>query len=98
MHIAIAPFRLKDGITQDNLLAASDAFEEQFVQKQDGILRRILVSDEKGGYADVVFFEDLAAIERVLQAEQDSDVCAEFFAIMDSDGSHQVYHVLKTYR
>jgi hypothetical protein len=98
MHIAIAPFRLKDGITHDDLLAASDDFEEQFVQKQTGILQRILVRDSDGAYADIVFFEDLAAIERVLLAEQNSDVCAAFFAVMDSDGSHQVYEALKTYR
>src|SRR5262245_8766005 len=97
MHIAIAPFRLKDGITHDDLLTASDNFEEQFVRKQTGILRRILVRDGEGGYADIVLFDDLAAIERVLEAEQNSDVCAAFFALMDSDGSHQVYEALKTY-
>jgi hypothetical protein len=39
----------------------------------------------------------LAAPDRVLEAEQNSDVCAAFSAIMDSDGSHRVYEVLKTY-
>jgi hypothetical protein len=97
MHIALAPFKLKHGVAEETLLTTSDEFENLFVQKQDGILRRILVRDHDGGYADIVFFEDGKAIERVVEAEQRSEVCAAFFSIMDDDGSHRVFEVLKTY-
>jgi restriction endonuclease Mrr len=97
MHIALAPFRLKPGVSENVLLSTSDDFEERFVQKQDGVLKRILVKSTDGGYADIVYFEDLAAIDRVVQAEQNSEICAAFFSIMDDDGSHRVYEVLKTY-
>ena len=97
MHIALAPFRLREGISEDDLARSSDDFEEQFVRKQEGILRRILVKDSDGRYADIVFFEDSAAIDRVIEAEQSSEVCAAFFAIMENDGTHTVYEVLKTY-
>ena len=99
MHIALAPFELKAGVSEDALLSASDRFEEEFVSKQDGITRRVLVKDgDGGGYADIVFFRDLESIDRVIEAEQSSDVCAAFFSIMDGDGSHRVYEVLKSYR
>jgi hypothetical protein len=98
MHIALAPFELKAGVSEDALVSASDRFEEEFVSKQDGILRRVLVKDgEGGGYADLVFFRDLEAIDRVIEAEQNSDVCAAFFSIMAGDGAHRVYEVLKSY-
>jgi hypothetical protein len=97
MHIALAPFRLRDGISEADLVRTSDDFDEQFVQNQEGILRRILVSDGNGGYADIVFFTDAAAIDRVIEAEQSSEVCAAFFAIMDGDETHQVYEVIKSY-
>ena len=58
MHIALAPFKLKHGVAEETLLNTSEEFEHLFVQKQDGILRRILVRDSDGGYADIVFFED----------------------------------------
>ena len=96
MHIAIAPFRLKDGNNEEDLLAVSDRFEADFVRTQTGIIRRVLVKDDNGGFADIVYFEDLAAIDRVLQAEQNSEVCAAYFSIMD-DGSPRVFEVLKTY-
>jgi len=98
MHIALAPFGLKTGVSEDALLGASDRFEEEFVSKQDGIIKRILVKDgEGGGYTDIVFFRDLQSIDKVVEAERYSDVCAAFFSIMDGDGSHRVYEVLKSY-
>ena len=36
-------------------------------------------------------------VERVVEAEQHSEVCAALFSIMDGDGSHRVFEVLKTY-
>ena len=99
MHIALAPFQLKAGVSENALLTASDRFEQEFASKQDGIIRRVLVKDGGGGgYADFVFFRDLESIERVIEAEQNSDVCAAFFSIMDGDGSHHVYEVLKSYQ
>jgi hypothetical protein len=97
MHIVIAPFRPKQGVTEDVMLGTSDDFDEQFVRKQDGILKRILVKDGEGGYADIVFFNDAAAIDRVIQAEQDSDVCAAFFALIDDEDHPHIYEALKTY-
>jgi hypothetical protein len=97
MHIVIAPFRPKPGVTEDVMLETSDDFDEQFVRKQDGILRRILVKDVGGGYADIVFFNDAAAIDRVIQAEQNSDVCAAFFALIDDEDRPHIYEALKTY-
>jgi hypothetical protein len=97
MHIVIAPFRPKQGITEDVMLQTSDDFDEQFVRKQDGILKRILVKDGEGGYADIVFFNDAAAIDRVMEAEQNSDVCAAFFALIDDEDHPHIYEAVKTY-
>lgn len=97
MHIALAPFTLREGVSEETLLNTSEHFERSFVRKQDGILRRILVRDGEAGYADIVFFSDQQAMERVLEAEQNSEVCAAFFSIMNDDGSHRVFEVLQTY-
>jgi hypothetical protein len=98
MHIALAPFGIKEGVPEDALVNASDRFQEEFASNQDGIVRRVLVKDGDGGdYADIVFFRDLESIARVMEAEQNSEVCAAYFSVMDGDGSHRVYEVLKTY-
>jgi hypothetical protein len=98
MHIALAPFELKAGVSEQALLRASDRFDQEFASKQDGIIRRVLVKDGEGdGYADLVFVRDLESIDRVIEAEQNSDVCAALFSIMDGDGSYRIYEVLKSY-
>jgi hypothetical protein len=97
MHIALAPFTLREGVSEEVLLETSDDFEQRFVRRQDGIVRRILVKDGDTGYADIVFFRDAEAIDRVIEAEANSTVCAAFFSIMAGDEPHRVYQVLKTY-
>ena len=66
MHVVLAPMQLKPGVDEATLLAASEAFQENFVSKQQGILRRTLLKDGRGGYADLVFFESEQHFQRVL--------------------------------
>jgi hypothetical protein len=63
MHIALAPFELKADVSEQTLLSASDRFDQEFASKQDGIVIRVLVKDDEGGYADLVFFRDLESID-----------------------------------
>lgn len=83
MHLVIAPGRLKDGVSEEEMLAASERFQREFVADQSGIIRRVLVADGDGRYADVVFFSDEAAIAAVMAAEQTSEVCHRFMAMWD---------------
>jgi hypothetical protein len=80
----LAPIRLKAGIDESTLLAASDAFEAGFVRKQRGILRRLLLRAQDGSYADLVFFASKADADRVIEAESTSKECLEFFSIMQA--------------
>jgi hypothetical protein len=82
-YIQLAPIRLKAGHDEASLIAASDAFQASFVSKQTGIVQRILVRGNGGGYADLVFFESKADAERVAQAERTSEPCAEFFDVIE---------------
>lgn len=97
MQIALAQFQLKPGVTEKALLNASDEFEAGFAQLQEGILRRALVRNPNGAYADIVFFDSQEAMERVMAAEQDDEVCARFMSLMEDDVEVIVYEVLKTY-
>lgn len=94
MHIVVAPGRLKDGVTEATMLAASERFQNDFVAHQPGILQRHLVTGTDGTYADIVFFADEAAIADVMAAEQTNPVCHEFMALWD-DPQVAVYRVLQ---
>jgi hypothetical protein len=95
MYVALAPFKLKAGVDERTLLKASDDFETDFVRKQKGIIKRILLKNTDGSYADLVFFESKEDADRVLQAEQTSP---EFFSLMESPDMPVLnFHDLKTY-
>ena len=98
MQIVIAAGRLREGVTEEQLIAGSDAFEEGFVRHQPGVLRRELVRDAEGRYADIVVFRDAESVETVMAAEQDSEVCAAFFALFDDqDQTMQAFDLVKRY-
>jgi hypothetical protein len=82
MHVVLAQMQLKPGVDEAKLLQASEAFQEHFVTKQQGILRRILLKDGRGGYADLVFFESEEHFNRVVEAEATSEHCQALFALM----------------
>jgi hypothetical protein len=86
-YVQLAPIRLKDGISEEMLLRASDAFQAAFVSKQAGITRRVLLRGSDGGYADLVFFESKEDADRVAKAEATSHACLEFFEVMTPDES-----------
>jgi hypothetical protein len=82
MYVQLAPIRLKAGVDERTLLEASDAFQA-FVNKQKGVIRRLLLRAKGGGYADLVFFESREDAERVAEMEETSKECLEFFSIME---------------
>jgi hypothetical protein len=82
MYVQLAPIRLKDGFDEKALLEASDAFQVSFVSKQEGIMKRVLLKGQDGGYADLVFFESKDDAERVARIEESSQECLDFFKIM----------------
>jgi hypothetical protein len=84
----LAPIHLQDGVDEGALLRASDAFQANFVSKQAGIIKRVLLRNRDGSYADLVFFKSKEAADEVCQAEATSPECLEFFKIMKtSDAS-----------
>lgn len=82
MYVQLAQIRLKDGFDEKTLLEASDAFQVSFVSQQEGIMKRVLLKGQDGGYADLVFFESKDDAERVARIEETSQECLEFFKIM----------------
>jgi hypothetical protein len=83
LYIQLAPIKLQAGVDENALLAASDIFQASFVEKQGGVIKRLLLKGKDGNYADLVFFESKDAAGRVAEAEQTSQECLEFFKIME---------------
>ncbi len=80
--IELAPFKLKDGITEQELVAASAALQRDFVAHQPGFVRRELLKGPDGQWADLVYWRSRADADRVVQAAAESPVCARYFTLM----------------
>jgi hypothetical protein len=86
MYIQLAPGKLKAGVSEAVALKASDEFEENFVKHQKGIIKRIFLKGKDGTYADLVFFEDKAAADKVAEVEQQGHpACMAFFQLWEMD-------------
>lgn len=81
-YVVLAPIELKDGIDEQTLIAASDAFQSAFADRQDGIEKRLLLRAKDGTYADLVFFTSKEAADRVVEAELKSEACRDYFDVM----------------
>lgn len=97
----LVPIKLAKGKTEDDLLAASEVFENEFVSKQAGVKRRELVRKGNGEYIDIVQFRSAEDMEDVIEQEKTSPVCHAFFLVMDlenmDDSEMAIYPSLATY-
>jgi hypothetical protein len=82
MTIELAPFRLADGVTEAELLEASEALQRDFLAGQDGFVRRELLRGKDGSWCDLVYWRDAASAERIMSAVAGSAVCHRYFNLM----------------
>jgi hypothetical protein len=77
-----APFRLREGITEQALLEASELLQRDFLAGQPGFIRRELLRGADGQWVDLVHWADDAAAQAVFATAMESPVCAEYFKLM----------------
>lgn len=83
--VEIASIRLKSGVTEQELIAASDSFQ-RFLGGVNGFVRRELLRRGVRDYADLVHWRDKAAADAMMTAASNSSECSSYFALMDMDG------------
>lgn len=77
-----APFGLREGATEEQLLTASEQLQRDFLSKQKGFLHRRLVRGEDGGFVDIVLWESAEAANLAMEQAGSSAVCATYFSLM----------------
>lgn len=82
MVIEWAPFRLREGVTDAELLEASAAIQRDFLDRQPGFLRRELARSDDGIWSDVVHWSDAAAARAAMDTAASSPACHRYFHLM----------------
>ena len=85
--VETAAFRVRDGITEDQLAAASAAFQRQFLDRQPGFVRRELLKLNDREYLDLVHWRSANDAAEVLEQAANSAACQQYFSVMDQASS-----------
>jgi len=80
-----APFRLKNGVTEADILAASDALQVAFLASQPGFVRRELVRADDGRYIDIVCWATKEAADEAVANAAKSASCGRYFSLMQAE-------------
>ena len=83
--LELADISLAEGITEEQLLSASETFQRDFLDHQNGFIRRDMVRRGDGSYTDVILWESRAKADAVFERAQKSDVAGAYFACMKFD-------------
>lgn len=79
----IARFRLKAGVSQEQLRNASDALHSEFLGRVGGFLSREVLHVEGRDYIDLVRWRSKEEAAAAMQKANESPAAGAYFALMD---------------
>ncbi len=91
-----APFVAKEGVSDEELLEASKTIQTEFLEKQEGYIKRELFKGEDKQWVDLVYWESYEAAQKATQGAAQSKACLDYFGRMvdvnHEDPGESVFH------
>jgi hypothetical protein len=81
--VEILRLRPANGVSEEDFLAASDAFEQDYMRHRSGFIRRTLLRGADGDWAVTVDWAPLADAEASMDAFPTDPASAPFNAVLD---------------
>jgi hypothetical protein len=81
--VEYAKFTLKEGVTETQVIAASNKFQEDFLIEQSGYIKRDLLHLEGRDWVDIVYWASKEDAHKVLKVCEKNPICGEYFSIME---------------
>jgi len=92
----IISFKLKDGVSAEDFLAASDEIQEKYLSACKGFIsRQLMVID--GVWTDWVIWETMADAERSMSQCEDHASAQKFFPLIGEVIEHKLYPLERSY-
>ncbi len=85
--VELAEIKLKDGIGIEDLMAASQRLQVEFLDMMKGFIKRELLQLNEREYADLVYWESQEDAQAAFNLFTGSPACLEFLALMEFDES-----------
>lgn len=98
MIIEVAQFKTKSGVSDAEVLAATQEGHTSFLSKQKGYVSRELAKSSEGEWVDIVYWETLADAEADEKAFLEAPSTQKFLAMIDLSSMKMVrWEVIKKY-
>ncbi|MHA2936888.1 hypothetical protein ACXJY6_01185 [Vibrio sp. RC27] len=80
-----AVFRLKDGVSEEELVALSKEIDDKFLSKEDELLSHFLLKGVDGKYADVAIATTQEKAEEICRRWLDNDVAQKYLELLNQE-------------
>lgn len=81
-----ASFRVAPGVTETDVLNASDVIQQEFLRHQPGFMRRELLRAGDGHWVDLVEWKDHDSVAAAMAVVSTSAACQAYFGLMANGG------------
>jgi hypothetical protein len=81
--VETAKIRLRSGVSEQQLLAASRRFQAEFLDQQPGFMKRELLRLDAGNYLDLVHWRSAEEAQAIMAHVPNSAACASYFSVME---------------
>jgi len=77
-----APFELRVGVTESDLLEAAEDLQNRFLDAQPGFVRRELLRGAERRWVDLIVWASRADADRAAARARESSACRNYFGLM----------------
>ena len=78
-------FKLKDGVSESDMLKAAQLADEMFLSKEEGFLGHVILKGKDGVYADVAFATTQQKSEEVCGKWMDNEYTMKYIEAIEPD-------------
>lgn len=82
MVVEWAPFEVREGVSNEQLLQASEHLQNEFLVKQKGYIKRELLKGEGRQWVDLIYWASEEDAQAAIQNAMNSAACGVFFGLM----------------
>ena len=76
--LEITTFKLKLGVTEKDFEQSARSMQKDFLEKQNGFIKRTLTVSEDSTWTDVVFWKDQESAEKTMKLSETSELVLPF--------------------
>jgi len=81
--VEITTFKLNQGVTAKDFEQSARAMQKDFLEKQNGFIKRTLTVSEDSTWTDVVFWKDQESAETTMKLSETSELVLPFMEKID---------------